>query len=149
MSVTFWVEDDATWEEKFECQCVWGGSDPQPGCLDCKGTGWITFQNDVHSMNLANGNARNFLAALGENDEELCGRFEVSQFPALRRCILRLRNSQTYRQHYSRERVEVANGKGARLILSALPPEQLAEYAERFQRLLDAAETLGNPVHYG
>ena len=72
MSVTFTISGNAEYcrahglagTRTYTCQCV---DFPEEGrtCRDCGGTGTVSFEDLPFEVNMANGNARNILAALG------------------------------------------------------------------------------------
>jgi hypothetical protein len=56
MSITFGFVGDDDAVTIYSC-AMCEGARGQAGCIDCRGTGIVTFTNGAHDVNMANGNA--------------------------------------------------------------------------------------------
>ena len=107
----------------------------------------VTFSvenDDQLDMNLANTNARAFLAALGLPSDDLCGALTPQDWPKVRAKLIWLKNSDRRQAQFARETVQLTPNWTE----CGLPPERLVMYAERFEELLERATELNRPIYW-
>jgi hypothetical protein len=103
----------------------------------------VTFQANGgrQSLNLANGNARMLLGALGlpnQSDDDMCGEISHEELDAL----------VTFCPTRSRE-TTVEKGNGPTMIHCGCPPEQFERYLGNLRIVLHEAKTLNAPIYWG
>jgi hypothetical protein len=134
MSVTFCIADAP--HELVECLCV---TDPAPWeveqgyCVCCARHPGKMEQSLWPEMNLANGNARGLLEALGIEGGYLCGAWESSDLPRVKARVERLQTDDAFRREWFplRESYQGMHGN-----ITVIDPGQSHEQVDRYLTIL-------------
>ena len=128
--------DTQRWEEDPDARC----------CGTCDG---MLEQSTLPEINFANSNARDVLALMGCDGEDLCGSLEVTEIPAVLQRLLLAANSGIARTHLVRPSAVEVGRKGCTVIHGGNTDESSLRRITAVQRLLSGAAKGGFGVSWG
>jgi hypothetical protein len=116
--------------------------DTKRKCLYCNGTGKVKrTQSTAPELNVSNANARVVLKILGINEyDELTGHVPSSEFPALQKRLLRLKNIKDKRQQFEIPSTTTKRAEGPEMIDFGVSSEQVEHYIDSLMEIIKFAQ---------